>query len=123
MYFKRLGALLFASSALIVTATAPQAGVTDQDLARGAGAEWLHSNGSWDGTRFSNLTQLTPSNASDLSVKWIYSVGGETDAQATPTYHDGLLFLPQDNGVHAVDAQTGAQVWHFEHELPEDWGG
>ena len=123
MYFNKFGALLFASSALIVTATASQAGVTDQDLARGAGAEWLHANGSWDGTRFSNLTQLTPSNASELSVKWIYSIGGDTDAQATPLYHDGLVFLPQDNGVHAVDAQTGSQVWHFEHELPEDWGG
>ena len=83
------GLLLGASASLLLAATA-QAGVTDQDLARLAGDEWLHINGSWDGSRFSTLSQLTPENAGQLSVKWIYSIGGETDAQATPLYHDEI---------------------------------
>jgi len=116
------GLLLGASASLLLAATA-QAGVTDQDLARLAGDEWLHVNGSWDGSRFSTLSQLTPENAGQLSVKWIYSIGGETDAQATPLYHDGMLYLPQDNAVHAVDARSGSRVWKYEYELPEDWGG
>ncbi|MGI9334836.1 MAG: PQQ-binding-like beta-propeller repeat protein, partial [Gammaproteobacteria bacterium] len=100
-----------------------QADVTDQDLARPAGDEWLHGNGSWDGTRFSTLARLSTNNVSNLKVKWIYSLGGETDSQATPLYHDGLLFMPQDNAVHAIDALSGRRVWKYEYELPEDWGG
>jgi len=123
MYSKKLIGLLFASTALIATTTVAQADVSDTDLARTAGSEWLHTNGSWDGTRFSTLTELNPSNAHELQVKWIYSIGGETDAQASPIYSDGILYLPQDNAVHAVDAQTGTRIWKYEHELPEDWGG
>jgi len=121
MSVRRLTAALAAAAAL--AAGAAQAGVSDADLARQAGNDWLHANGSWDGNRFSTLTNINASNAGNLKVKWIYSVGGETDAQATPLKHEGLIFLPQDNAVHAVDARTGARVWKYEHELPEDWGG
>jgi len=122
MTHKVVGVLLAAVSSTALV-TAAMADVTDKDLAKPAGNEWLHSNGSWDGTRFSTLSQINTSNARDLEVKWIYSIGGETDAQATPSYHDGLLFMPQDNGVHAIDAETGTRVWKYQYELPEDWGG
>ena len=119
----RITSLLAVVSSLVLAATAVQAEVSEADLARPAGGEWLHINGSYDANRYSTLRQLTPDNAGGLSVKWIYSVGGETDAQATPLYHDGLLYLPQDNMVHAVDARSGTRVWKYEWELPEDWGG
>jgi|TARA_B100000315_G_scaffold259461_1_gene315623 alcohol dehydrogenase (cytochrome c) len=121
---KTLTSSVAVSALLVAVAAGAQArGVTDADLARTASGSWLHANGSWDGSRFSNLTELSAGNVSQLGVKWIYSVGGETDAQATPLAHDGLVFLPQDNSVHAVDAGSGARVWKFDHELPEDWGG
>ena len=123
MNVKQLTAALGAAAAVALAAGAAQADVSDSDLARQAGSAWLHANGSWDGNRFSTLTNITPANAGNLKVKWIYSIGGETDAQATPLYHDGLIYLPQDNAVHAVDARTGARVWKYEYELPEDWGG
>ena len=112
-----------AASVLALGAGAAYADVTDNDLARLAGDDWLHANGSWDGTRYSTLTHINTGNAADLGVKWIYSIGGETDAQATPLEHDGIIFLPQDNAVHAVNAATGARMWMYEWELPEDWGG
>ena len=40
--------------------------------------------------------------------------GGKTDAQATPSYHDGLLYFPQDNKVFAIDAGTGHIVWKYD---------
>ena len=112
-----------AASVLALGAGAAFADVSDNDLARLAGDDWLHGNGSWDGTRYSTLTQLDTGNAGDLTVKWIYSIGGETDVQATPLEHDGMIFLPQDNAVHAVNAVTGQPMWKYEWELPEDWGG
>lgn len=123
MRLTRTACIAAAASIVAFGATTAQADVSDADLARTAGGDWLHANGGWDGSRFSSLTHLNTANAANLQVKWIYSIGGETDAQATPLEHDGLIFLPQDNAVHAVDAATGARVWIYEWELPEDWGG
>jgi len=97
--------------------------VTDADLVAPAGNEWLHGNGNIDGTRFSTLTQLTPSNAGSLKVKWIAALGGKTDAQATPIFHDGVIIIPQDNRLNGFDASTGRLLWRYETDMPEDWGG
>ena len=56
-------------------------------------------------------------------MAWTFSPGGKTDAQATPSFHDGLVFFPQDNKVFAIDGATGKLVWKYEHKLPDDWGG
>ena len=100
-----------------------QAGVTDSMLASAPAASWLHGNGNWAGHRHSLLTQLNPSNVGDLRVAWIFSTGGKTDAQATPLYHDGVVYQAQDNTVFAIDARSGGRLWKYVHELPEDWGG
>lgn len=97
--------------------------VTDRDLAKDAGNEWLHANGNWAGTRYSTLSQINSRNAKNLKVAWMTSVGAKTDSQATPIFHDGLLFFPQDNKVFALSADDGSIVWKYEHTLPEDWGG
>ena len=97
--------------------------VTDSMLLGDPGESWLHTNGNLAGHRYSVLTQLNPSNADQLNIAWIFSPGGETDAQMTPTYHDGLLYFAQDNKVFAIDARSGTRVWKYEHELPETFGG
>ncbi len=51
------------------------------------------------------------------------SPGGKTDAQATPSVHDGVVFFPQDNKVFAIEGGTGRVIWKYEHKLPDDWGG
>ncbi|MEE8303824.1 MAG: PQQ-binding-like beta-propeller repeat protein, partial [Candidatus Tectomicrobia bacterium] len=96
--------------------------VRDSALAQPAGEEWLHVNGDWQGTRFSHLKQLNTFNVKGLKVAWVRALGGTTGLQATSIYHDGLLYIPLDNKVQAIDAKTGRRVWKFEHELPEDWG-
>lgn len=101
-----------------------QAGpVSDRDLAQDAGNSWLHTNGNWAGHRYSTLTQINDKNAKNLSVAWVMSPGAKTDSQATPLYHDGLIYFPQDNKVLAINADDGRIAWKYEHKLPEDWGG
>ena len=97
--------------------------VTDAMLAAEAGESWLHTNGNYGGHRFSTLTAINATNAKDLKLAWAMSPGGKTDAQATPSYYDGLLYFPQDNQVFAIDAGTGHVVWKYTHKLPDDWGG
>ena len=97
--------------------------VTHSALLADAQWSWLHTNGNLAGHRYSVLTQLNPSNAADLNVAWIFAPGGETDAQNTPLYHDGIVYFAQDNKVFAIDARSGSRIWKYEHELPETFGG
>jgi len=110
-------------------ALAGLAGVANAGPVNGAmllsdpGASWLHTNGNLAGWRYSTLNQINATNAKRLKVAWIMSPGGKTDAQATPSVHDGVVYFPQDNKVFAIDGATGRVVWKYEHKLPDDWGG
>ncbi|HEY7761007.1 MAG TPA: PQQ-binding-like beta-propeller repeat protein [Burkholderiales bacterium] len=97
--------------------------VTDSMLDAQAGESWLHTNGNYAGWRYSTLSQINSATAKRLKVAWIMSLGGKNDAQATPSAHDGVVYVPQDNKVFAVDAGTGRVIWKYEHKLPDDWGG
>ena len=77
--------------------------VTDSMLLADPAASWLHTNGNLAGHRYSVLTQLNTSNVADLNVAWMFAPGGETDAQNTPLYHDGLVYFAQDNKVFAIE--------------------
>ncbi|PYM82245.1 MAG: hypothetical protein DME09_14875 [Candidatus Rokuibacteriota bacterium] len=112
----------FAGGAL-AQGTQGQGAVTDAMLAADPGAAWIHANGNWAGQRYSTLTQLNPDNAKNLKVAWLFSTGAKNDAQNTPLYFDGLVYVAQDNTVFALDARSGKRVWKYQHKLPDDWGG
>ena len=95
----------------------PGTGVSDSDLAKTAGAEWLHSHGSWDGSRYSTLDEVNSRNASELKIAWTLSTGTTGNNQATPIFHVGVLYFPiHGQTVMAVDARTGREVWRYKHE-------
>ena len=97
--------------------------VTDSMLLSDPAASWLHTNGNLAGHRYSVLTQLNPSNAADLNVAWIFSPGGETDAQMTPLYTTGSSTSRRTTPSSQLTARSGRRVWKYEHELPETFGG
>jgi alcohol dehydrogenase (cytochrome c) len=112
------------SLALAGLAGLAQAGpVTDSMLGAEAGESWLHANGNWAGHRYSTLSAINSGNAGQVKVAWVFSLGGKNDAQNTPLYHEGMVYVAQDNKVFALDGSTGRLVWKFEHKLPDDWGG
>src|SRR5690242_3214775 len=110
-------------AALAFGAQSAVAGVTASVLDAGAAENWVHTNGNYAGQRYSTLTQINTGNAKNLKIAWIYSLGGRTDAMATPSYYDGVIYVPQDNKVFAIEAQTGKPIWTYQHKLPDDWGG
>ena len=88
---------LVAALAVAGLAGVAQAGpVTDSMLDAQAGESWLHTNGNYAGWRYSTLSGINTGNAKRLKVAWIMSPGGKTDAQATPSAHDGVLYQPKD---------------------------
>ena len=83
--------------------------------------EWSAYGRDPDGSRFSPLTQITPTNVSDLRVAWVFRTGdmerGDDDVrrtgfETTPLLVDGTLYLTTPfNRIIALDPDTGAVRW------------
>jgi glucose dehydrogenase len=84
---------------------------------------WPTYNGDYSGRRFSPLTQIQTSNVHQLSLAWMYRVKiaggamrgvGEPDIKSTPLMVNGVLYFTIPDHVYAVDARTGAELWHYD---------
>src|SRR3954467_6376331 len=79
---------------------------------------WLTYSGGYFSQRFSNLTQITPANAKNLELKWMYQAAAAGAWQTTPLVVDGVMYLTQrPNDVVAIDAKTGRVFWIYRHTL------
>ncbi len=86
-------------------------------LASGAD-EWLMNGRTYDARRFSPLDAINTGNVGKLVPKWIYQTGKPATFQATPLVADGVMYLGEPmSGVTALDARTGARIWHYEHKI------
>jgi alcohol dehydrogenase (cytochrome c) len=93
-------------------------GPTDDELLGAAENEtnWLHHTRTYQGTRFSPLSQINTDNVENLRPQCIYQVGVPGPFQTGPIVHDGTMFI---NGVHvtaAIDATTCIPKWRHTWE-------
>ena len=115
-----IGSALMAAC-LATPALAQTFNVTEQDLMKGLSdpTRWLVEPGSYDGHRFSPLTQITPANAAQLQPQWTFQAGVAGSFEATAVVLDGVLYVTGPmNHAWAVDARTGKQIWHYQRVLP-----
>jgi alcohol dehydrogenase (cytochrome c) len=84
--------------------------------------DWLTYAGNYQGHRHSMLADITPTNAGTLSLKWTRSLRpSETPVQSSPIIANGVLFVTESRqGVVALDAATGREIWRFQWEVPDD---
>jgi len=71
------------------------------------------------GTKFSPLTQITPSNVTRLATAWTYETGekggGFRGWSVTPLVIDNVMYFSTYAGkLVALDAETGAEIWKFD---------
>jgi len=86
-------------------------------IRKGAGVDWLTYAGDYAGHRHSPLTQIQSSNVASLVSAWTYHVDGATHLEATPLVFDGIMYVTNNNEVHALDARTGRPIWRYRDEL------
>ena len=66
------------------------------------------------------LNQISPANAQDLTLKWVYQARSMDKHEVTPLVVDGIMFTVQGpNDVMALDAATGKVIWHYFNEAAE----
>jgi glucose dehydrogenase len=78
---------------------------------------WLTYSGDYNGRRHSLLKQITPSNARELTLKWVYQSRSLDKNETTPLVVDGTMFTVQSpNDVVALNAATGKVIWQYYHQ-------
>ena len=108
--------------AVLVTAgcwSAHSGELTDERLLGAAhdNANWLMYSRDYTNQRFSPLAQVNVDNAKRLVPKWIYQSGVSSTFQSSPIVVDGVMYLSLPfNHVVALQAQTGKELWRYEHQ-------
>jgi alcohol dehydrogenase (cytochrome c) len=87
-------------------------------------ANWLHHHRTYDGHRFSPLSQIDKTNVKDLELKimvgldGIIGPDGATRLEATPLAEDGFLYVTDGfNNAYKIDVrngQAGYVVWKWD---------
>jgi glucose dehydrogenase len=119
--------VMAAGGALTAQRTAAQGGVPSASL------EWRTYGHDPGGMRFSGATQVTPQNASELEIAWVYHMRPATSAPATaapgggrggasgfagsettPVVVNGVMYVSTPYArVVALDPTTGKELWVF----------
>ena len=77
-----------------------------------AGRNWTYPSGDQGATRFSTLTQIDTTNVTNLERAWTFHTQSGRFAGA-PMVIDSVMYFSAPNGVYALDAVTGAQIWKY----------
>jgi alcohol dehydrogenase (cytochrome c) len=82
-------------------------------------SNWLMYGRDFGNQRFSPLDQINRENVRNLVPVWSFQTGVPDGLEATPLVVDGVIFLSTSwNHVYAIDARTGAELWHYRRKLP-----
>src|SRR6185503_15954939 len=95
-------------------------GVTQSmlDSAANDSRNWLHSNGSYDQTRYYTGKQINVKNVARLKPAFVFQTAVLESMETAPIVDNGVMFLTTSfNHVYAIDAKTGEEYWHYKHKL------
>jgi alcohol dehydrogenase (cytochrome c) len=82
---------------------------------------WLTFSGSYKSWRHSPLKQITPANAKDLEIKWVFQMDSTEKLESTPLVLDGVMYVTQPpNDIIALDAKTGRIFWIYQYRVAPD---
>tara|TARA_B100001093_G_scaffold519104_1_gene606482 strand:+ start:1529 stop:3607 length:2079 start_codon:yes stop_codon:yes gene_type:complete len=91
-------------------------------LSSNALANWTHSNGNFNSTNYSELSQINRNNISKLQKEWIYNSGQfkiKDTVQATPIFTGKYLIICTSNGeIHSINPGDGKLVWKAKLAAP-----
>jgi len=86
--------------------------------AAGDGNNFLHTNGNYQQTRYYPARQINIDNVQDLKPAWIFQTDVMESMETTPIVVNGIMYVTTSfNHVYALNAETGAQIWHYKHKM------
>jgi alcohol dehydrogenase (cytochrome c) len=88
------------------------------DKADKSASNFLLTNGNYAQTRFYPAKQIDRDNVKNLHVAWIFQTDVKESLETSPIVVDGVMYVTTSfSHVYALDAKTGAQLWHYNHKM------
>ena len=118
---RKIGGVAVGLFLVAVVSQHPLAQVTSDRLQNASreARNWLMYSGGYFSNRYSSLAQITPANAKNLELAWMYQAPAAGLWQTTPLVVDGIMYLTQrPNDVVALDAKTGRVFWMYRYTIP-----
>jgi len=82
------------------------------------GHEWLSYGRDYQEQRFSPLADINRDNVKELDLAWSFEFSTARGMEATPLVHNGVIYISTGwSHVYALDARTGAELWHFDAKV------
>ncbi|MBV1905869.1 MAG: PQQ-dependent dehydrogenase, methanol/ethanol family [Pseudomonadales bacterium] len=101
-------------------------GMIDEARINNADSEpgnWLAHGRTYEEQRFSPLTQINQTSIQKLGLAWYKDMGTNRALESTPIVVDGIMFFTSAwSRVHAIDAETGKNIWSYDPKVPGEWG-
>src|ERR1035437_3825455 len=94
--------------ALLATLFAPLAS------AQKTAGDWPMYRGNLGGTGYSSLKQINTGNVTNLEQAWSSQLTSRGGLEVTPIVVKGVMYLPGENKVMALEADTGKEIWHYD---------
>jgi alcohol dehydrogenase (cytochrome c) len=99
--------------AMVAPVTQEQLNAADKN-----GKDFLLTNGNYAQTRFYPAKQIDRDNVKNLHVAWIFQTDVKESLETSPIVVDGVMYVTTSfSHVYALDAKTGAQLWHYNHKM------
>lgn len=88
------------------------------DKAQGDANNFLHTNHNYHQTRYYPASQINRENVADLKRAWTFRMDVKESLETTPIVVNGTMYVTSSfNHVYALDAETGKEKWHYEHDM------
>src|ERR1700681_3228526 len=79
---------------------------------------FLLTNGNYAQTRFHPARQISRESVKKLHVSWIFQTDVKESLETSPIVVDAVMYVTTSfSHVYALDAKTGAQLWHYNHKV------
>lgn len=115
-------ALVLASIAQAQSQPAPFEPVTDAMIQQPDPKDWLSWRRTLDNWGYSPLAEIDRANVAELRMVWARPLP-DGHNEGTPLVHGGVLYFPgPGDNIQALDAVSGAVLWHHRRQVPKDIG-
>jgi len=116
-FIKVTAAMLLLGAGVMQT----QASIVNQETISNPDSEWLSYGRNYKEQRFSPLDKINRDNVDELDLAWSFKFSTARGMEATPLMHEGVLYVSTGWAhVHALDARTGEELWHYDAQVPRD---
>ena len=117
-----LSIYIFSMSISLVAISSPATNsvTVNQQALINPGKEWLNYGRTYKEQRYSPLAEINKNNVKELDLAWSFKFDTARGMEATPIMHNGVLYVSTGwSHVHAINARTGAELWHYDAKVPK----